>query len=465
LKGLTYGNGINETRSFDLAGRLSSITAPGQQSQTLGYDAADNITFITDALRPEQGGTFGYDALSRLTSQASAAGGRVFAYDPTGNRTRVEQTSAPASTVAFTIVSSSNRVGQRAGVAVTYDAAGNQTGDPETNANYSYDQSGRLRTASIGGVLKSTRTYNGLGQRAIKDTTPHDSRVVRAVYDEAGHVLSEAVLQGGTLLHYREYVWLEDRPLAQFTNVKAGSTWMSSVIEYLHTNQLERPLFMTDGAGTEVYRWRPADAFGVGTHETDVDGDGLPRDLRLGLPGQQWDGETLTWYNYFRDYNGRWGRYTQSDPIGLAGGVNSYAYADSRPLTAIDPSGLASYSCKKPLDFFGRDQGGHRSGAENPLNPFYHQYLCVVISGVEFCGGQTRSGGPYSAGADSGGSMGEGYCEMVEPDNECVEKCELKKLKAPRPYYGLLGPGTNCQEWVGDTIEDCKLQCAKKSRN
>jgi len=69
-----------------------------------------------------------------LTSQTSAASNRVFAYDSTGNRTRVEQTSAPASTVAFTTAPSSNRVGQRAGVAVTYDAAGHQTGDPETGA-------------------------------------------------------------------------------------------------------------------------------------------------------------------------------------------------------------------------------------------------------------------------------------------------------------------------------------------
>jgi len=110
-------------------------------------------------------------------------------------------------------------------------------------------------------VLKSTRTYNGLGQRTLKDSTPHDNRVIRAVYDEAGHVLSEAVLQGGTLLHYREYVRLEDPPLAQMTNVKAGSTWTSSIIDYLHTNQLERPLFMTDASGTEVYRWQPTDAF------------------------------------------------------------------------------------------------------------------------------------------------------------------------------------------------------------
>jgi hypothetical protein len=109
----------------------------------------------------------------------------------------------------------------------------------------------RLRTASIGGVLRSTRTTNGLGQRALKDSTPHDNRVIRAVYDEAGHVLSEAVLQGGTLLHYREYVWLEDRPLAQMTNVKAGSTWTASVVDYLHTR----------GKWGQIYFWFRASSY------------------------------------------------------------------------------------------------------------------------------------------------------------------------------------------------------------
>jgi len=106
LKGLTYGNGINETRSYDLAGRLSGITTPGKQSQTFGYDPADNLTSITDTLRAVQGGTFGYDALSRLTTQTSTASNRLFSYDSTGNRTQLQQTSAPTSTVPFTIVTS-----------------------------------------------------------------------------------------------------------------------------------------------------------------------------------------------------------------------------------------------------------------------------------------------------------------------------------------------------------------------
>lgn len=46
-------------------------------------------------------------------------------------------------------------------------------------------------------------------------------------------------------------------------------------------------------------------------------------------------------YNYHRNYDPTIGRYVESDPIGLKGGIDLYAYAQSRPLTDIDFTGLA----------------------------------------------------------------------------------------------------------------------------
>jgi RHS repeat-associated protein len=67
------------------------------------------------------------------------------------------------------------------------------------------------------------------------------------------------------------------------------------------------------------------------------------RSIRI-LPGQYFDAETGTNYNYFRDYDPTIGRYVQSDPIGLEGGVNTYSYVGNSPLVGIDPFGL-KYQC------------------------------------------------------------------------------------------------------------------------
>ena len=66
--------------------------------------------------------------------------------------------------------------------------------------------------------------------------------------------------------------------------------------------------------------------------------DELENNLRF--PGQYFDRETNLHYNYFRDYDSEYGIYTTSDPIGLAGGINTRAYALANPLRLIDPSGL-----------------------------------------------------------------------------------------------------------------------------
>lgn len=59
----------------------------------------------------------------------------------------------------------------------------------------------------------------------------------------------------------------------------------------------------------------------------------------LRFPGQYFDAETGTTYNYYRDYDPRIGRYIESDPNGLRGGINTYAYVGGNPLTSVDVYG------------------------------------------------------------------------------------------------------------------------------
>ena len=52
--------------------------------------------------------------------------------------------------------------------------------------------------------------------------------------------------------------------------------------------------------------------------------------------------------NIFRWYRAGWGRYTQSDPVGLAGGFNLFGYAAGNPLMRIDPLGRVSFKVASP---------------------------------------------------------------------------------------------------------------------
>ena len=89
-------------------------------------------------------------------------------------------------------------------------------------------------------------------------------------------------------------------------------------VGYVTADQLNTPRAVTDQNAALEWSWT-SDPFG----NSQPTGS-LTYNLRF--PGQYYDAETGHNYNYFRDYDPGTGRYIESDPIGLAAGVNTYAY-------------------------------------------------------------------------------------------------------------------------------------------
>ena len=114
-------------------------------------------------------------------------------------------------------------------------------------------------------------------------------------------------------------------------------------ISYVHADHLGSPQKMTDSTKTIVWDvvYTP---FGQ-VHSMTGTATNYQR-----FPGQYADSETGYNYNYFRDYDPTTGRYVQSDPIGLRGGLNKYAYVGGNPLRHIDPFGLTQEQINDMLD-------------------------------------------------------------------------------------------------------------------
>jgi RHS repeat-associated protein len=137
-------------------------------------------------------------------------------------------------------------------------------------------------------------------------------------------------------------------PLTPNVAVNVQPAVQEAKLHFIHVDHLNTPRLVTNDQHQAVWRWDQQEPFGVNVADENPSGLGT-FDLPLRLPGQYFDKETNLHYNYFRDYDASLGRYVESDPIGLRGGLNTYTYADEDPIGSTDQYGLRGRRGKPPV--------------------------------------------------------------------------------------------------------------------
>ena len=392
--------------TYDGRGNPVAVTDPAGHVTRLAYNARGDLVALTDAL----------GAATRI--EVDARGLPVAVTDPLGRVTRYEYDTLGRRIAVV------NPAGERTTIA--YDALDRVTAitDPlGQTVRFAYDPAGRL--AAVTDPRGSTTRYEyDTAGRLLRRIAP-DGRVTEYAYDPAGR-LARITRPDGTAV--------------TFAYDAAGRRL------WYRANHQASVMALEDGtATTDTYAYSP---YGI-TAATGT----TPNDFRY--TGREHEAGDLYYYRA-RYYDPTVGRFLSEDPIHFHGGTNLYFYGEDRPNQFIDPLGLDAYMCTKPLDAFG-DLGKWAYDLGAPL--LYHQYICVKAGGRTICGGQDRTGGPYSPGKPSRDYYNSARCEKVD-DRPCVDRCLIEKIKNPsRPFYGLIGLGTNCQEWATDTFRECVARC------
>ncbi|MDO3384918.1 RHS repeat-associated core domain-containing protein [Gilvimarinus sp. SDUM040013] len=319
--GWTLGNGLVVSRDFDLDYRLTDVQTTPIIDFSYGYDPVGNIIQWDNLLDTSRSQSFDYDALDRLTDATGLYGDFDYGYDPVGNRlSKTETVSAASDTYAYD--PDSNLLTGITGAnaeSITYDAVGNIVA--RGTDTFTYNVRNRLAQVERNSAVIAQYQHNGKGERVVKTA---GGNTTHFVYDLMGNIIVEA---NGAGTVEREYVYVNGERLALLQQSPTQTTY------YYHNDHLGTPKALTNASGTVVWQadYTP---FGELTETVSI----VEQPFRF--PGQYFDGETGLYYNYFRDYDPETGRYLQSDPIGLAGGMNTYAYVGGNPLKYVDPLGL-----------------------------------------------------------------------------------------------------------------------------
>ncbi|MCK5125525.1 MAG: RHS domain-containing protein [candidate division Zixibacteria bacterium] len=351
----TLGNGIKVSQSHNLRYFIDEISTDtfNIMGRSYEFDSVGNITYIEDMLDSSNNIAISYDSLNQVRTAASSMfpdSLREYLYTKNGNRdTLVVDTGTAQQTIIYEY--SDNRLTQIIDTDTTYwsyDDLGNvitiRAGTDSTT--FQYNDNGQLVSVDDGSTAQYY--YDGRGRR-IKVVTGSSGRYI--FYDPAGKIMSE--FRTGTIKWDRDFIYLNGRIVARLekhydSGIESANAFLiiddigpidltplptDVDVFYYHTDHLGTPLVLTNEYGS--IRWKARYyPFGELAYEW------ASAKNYIRMPGQWHDEETDLYYNWHRYYDPTTGRYLQPDPIGLAGGMNLYAYVGNNPTNAFDKNGM-----------------------------------------------------------------------------------------------------------------------------
>jgi len=321
---------------YDATSKLTSRTLPNSVATTYTYDGLDRLTRLKDAKRRkviadnqysynnagditqniDQSGThtYGYDLLDRLASATyTGTAAESYAYDGVGNRTTSHK-SATYSHQPF------NRLVSTSTATYIYNNNGNMISksDASGTTQFAWDFENRLTQVVTPASGSVSYKYDALGRRIQR--TPSSGISTNFIYD--GQDVVKDINSDGSTVEYLNGPGIDNKIRQK------GSS--SSSTYYFSQDHLGSTTALTGTTGKLVERIT-YDAYGNSAGSTRT---------RYGYTGRERDPDTGLLYYRARFYDPQLGRFISEDPIGLAGGINTFAYVGNNPQNATDPQGL-----------------------------------------------------------------------------------------------------------------------------